>query len=158
MICRDHLDGINRSRLGKRESIGAATVERYFRHGLKRQASELHPPRCPRILGIDEHFFTRRKGFATTLCDLKNHTIYDVVLGRSEASLDAYLQGLEGKQDVLLVCIDLSVTYRAVIRKHFPNAASWPIGFTSSASSITTSSPVGERWIPSPAGTAVCSA
>jgi len=122
MICRDHLDGINRSRLGRREAIGAATVERYFRHGLKRQFSELRPPRCPRILGIDEHFFTRRKGFATTLCDLKNHTIYDVVLGRSEASLDAYFQALEGKDEVLVVCIDLSVTYRAVIRKHFPNA------------------------------------
>ena len=122
MICRDPLDGINRSRLEKRELIGSATVERYCRHGLKLQFSQLRPPRCPRILGIDEHFFTRRKGFATTLCDLKNHTIYDVVLGRSEASLDAYLQGLEGKEDVLVVCIDLSTTYRAVIRKHFPNA------------------------------------
>jgi hypothetical protein len=31
MIYGHHLDGINRSRLGKREGIGAATVERYFR-------------------------------------------------------------------------------------------------------------------------------
>lgn len=122
MLYRDHLDGINRSRLGRRESLGAATVERYFRRVLKRQFSALRPQRCPRILGIDEHFFTRRKGFATTLCDLKNHTIYDVVLGRSEASLDAYLQGLEGKEDVLVVCMDLSATYRAVVRKHFPKA------------------------------------
>ena len=122
MVCRDHLDGINRSRLGRRESLGAATVERYFRRVLKRQFTALRPPRCPRILGIDEHFFTRRKGFATTLCDLKNHTVYDVVLGRSEASLDAYLQGLEGKEDVLVVCMDLSATYRAVVKKHFPNA------------------------------------
>ena len=122
MIFRDHLDGVNRSRLGRRESIGAATVERYFRRGLKRQFTALRPPRCPRILGIDEHFFTRRKGFATTLCDLKHHTIYDVVLGRSEASLEAYLQGLEGKQDVRVVCMDLSVTYRAIVKKHFPNA------------------------------------
>ena len=41
------------------------------------------------MLGIDEHFFTRRKGFATTLCDLKTHSIYDVVLGRSDCYLDA---------------------------------------------------------------------
>jgi len=122
MIFRDHLDGINRSRLGRRESIGAATVERYFRRGLKRQFSALRPQRCPRILGIDEHFFTRRKGFATTICDLKNHTIYDVVLGRSEASLEGYLQGLEGKDEVRVVCMDLSVTYRAVVKKHFPQA------------------------------------
>jgi transposase len=122
MIFRDHLDGINRSRLGRRESLGAATVERYCQRVLKRQFTALQPQRCPRILGIDEHFFTRRKGFATTLCDLRNHTIYDVVLGRSEASLEAYFKALEGKQDVLVVCMDLSSTYRALARKYFPNA------------------------------------
>lgn len=77
-----HLDGINRSRLGRREGIGAATVERYFQKGLRRQFSEWHPPRCPTVLGIDEHFFTRRKGYATTFCDLRRHKVYDVVLGR----------------------------------------------------------------------------
>jgi transposase len=122
MIFRDHLDGVNRSRLGRRESLGGATIERYFRRALRRQFTELRPPRCPRILGIDEHFFTRRKGYATTLCDLKNHKIYDVVLGRSEAALDTYLQRLEGKEDVRVVCMDLSVTYRAVVKKYFPNA------------------------------------
>jgi len=121
-VYQQHLDGINRSRLGRREKIGAATVERYFRRGLQRQFKEWHPPRCPQILGIDEHFFTRRKGFATTLCDLKNHKIYDVVLGRSELSLEPYLQALEGKDAVRVVCMDLSVTYRAVVHKHFPKA------------------------------------
>ncbi len=29
-IFHQHLDGINRSRLGRREGVGAATVERYF--------------------------------------------------------------------------------------------------------------------------------
>jgi transposase len=121
-VFRQHLDGINRSRVGKREGIGAATVERYFRHGLQRRFAERHSLDCPSVLGIDEHFFTRRKGFATTLCDLKNHTVYDVVLGRSEASLEAYLQRLEGKLGVRVVCMDLSSTYRALARKHFPKA------------------------------------
>ena len=80
MIFRQHLDGINRSRLGRREGIGAATVERYFQRGLQRQFGEWHSGRCPQVLGIDEHFFTRRSGYATTLCDLRNHKIYDVVL------------------------------------------------------------------------------
>ncbi len=117
-----HLDGINRSRLGRREGIGAATVERYFRHGLQRQFAEWHPPRCPVVLGIDEHFFTRRRGYATTFCDLKNHKVYDVVLGRSEASLEAYLNRLEGKDAVRVVCMDLATVYRSLVRKHFPNA------------------------------------
>jgi transposase len=121
-VFRQHLDGINRSRLGQREGIGAATVERYFRHGLERQFREWHSPKCPPVLGIDEHFFTRRKGFATTLCDLKNHTIYDVVLGRSELSLEPYLAKLEGKDQVRVVCMDLSTTYRAVVKQAFPRA------------------------------------
>jgi len=121
-IFQQHLDGINRSRLGRREGIGAATVERYFQHGLQRQFKEWHPPQCPQLLGIDEHFFTRRKGYATTLCDLKNHKIYDVVLGRSEAALEAYFQRLEGKPEVQMVCMDLSSSYRALVRKHFPMA------------------------------------
>ena len=58
MIFRQHLDGINRSRLGRREGIGAATVERYFQRGLERQFGEWHSARCPQVLGIDEHFFT----------------------------------------------------------------------------------------------------
>ena len=121
-IFQQHLDGINRSRLGRRENIGAATVERYFQRGLQRQFRQWHPPRCPVVLGIDEHFFTRRKGYATTFCDLRNHKVYDVVLGRSEAALEAYLSRLEGKDEVQVVCMDLASVYRSLVRKHFPNA------------------------------------
>jgi hypothetical protein len=64
-------------------------VERYFRRGLQRQFKEWHPPRCPSVLGIDEQFFTRRKGYATTFYDLRHRKVYDVVLGRSEAALEA---------------------------------------------------------------------
>lgn len=122
MIFRDHLDGVNRSRLGRREGIGAATVERYFRRGLQRQFGEWHARRCPQVLGIDEHFFSRRSGYATTLCDLRKHKIYDVVLGRSEAALQAYFQRLEGKAEVRVVCMDLASNYRSLVRLHFPQA------------------------------------
>jgi transposase len=76
----------------------------------------------PQILGIDEHFFTRKKGFATTLSDLRKHKIYDVVLGRSEASLESYFQRLEGKAEVRVVCMDLATHYRSSVHKHFPQA------------------------------------
>ena len=74
------------------------------------------------MLGIDEHFFTRKTGYATTLCDLGNHKVYDVVLGRSEASLESYFLSLEGKDLVRVVCMDLASVYRALVRKHFPQA------------------------------------
>lgn len=122
MVYQQHLDGINRSCLGRRKGIGAATVQRYFLRHLQRRARQDHPAQCPQVLGIDEHFFTRKKGYATTFCDLKNHRIYDVTLGRSEAALDSYLVSLQGKEQVRVVCMDLAAVYRSIVRKHFPNA------------------------------------
>lgn len=121
-VCQKHFDGISRSRLGRRERISGATVERWFLEHLRRVAAERTSRACPRILGIDEHFFTRRQGFATTFCDLKHHKVYDVVLGRSELSLESYLAKLEDKDKVQVVCMDLAAVYRAIVRKHFPNA------------------------------------
>ena len=121
-VCQKHFDGIPRSRLGKREQISSATIERWFAWYLSLLASQRISRQCPQILGIDEHFFTRRHGYATTFCDLKNHKVHDVVLGRSEASLENYLTRLEGKHLVQMVCMDLATGYRALVRKHFPQA------------------------------------
>jgi transposase len=117
-----HWDGISRRRLGQREGIGSATVERWFQDFLKLRAAERQSAPCPQVLGIDEHFFSRRCGYATTLCDLKHHAVYDVVLGRSEASLQDYFRSLKGKELVRVVCMDLATHYRSLIRKHFPHA------------------------------------
>jgi transposase len=117
-VCQKHFDGISRSPLAKRECLSSATIERWFLWYLKLLRGERISRQCPQILGIDEHFFTRRHGYATTFCDLKNHK----VLGRSEASLESYLARLEGKHLVQVVCMDLAVGYRALVRKHFPQA------------------------------------
>jgi transposase len=121
-VCQKHYDGISRSRLAKRERISSATVERWFSNYLRRLEAERASPVCPQVLGIDEHFFTRRLGYATTFCDLKNHSVYDVVAGRSEKSLEGYLAKLEGKHLVKVVCMDLAAVYRVLVRKHFPQA------------------------------------
>ena len=121
-VCQKHFDGISRSRLAKRERISSATVERWFGCYLRQASVGRTSPLCPQILGIDEHFFSRRHGYATTFCDLKNHKVYDVVPGRSELSLEGYLNRLEGKHLVKVVCMDLATVYRAIVRKHFPQA------------------------------------
>lgn len=121
-IVTDHMDGICQSRLAKRAGIGSATVERWYHEHLGRKVAETKNTPCPQELGIDEHFFSRRDGYATTFCDLKHRKVYDVVLGRSEAALEGYLNALKGKEKVRLVCIDLSSSYRAIVRKHFPKA------------------------------------
>ena len=117
-----HYDGVNRSRLGKREGIGGATVERWFQDFLQRELAQRRGAACPRVLGIDEHFFSKKDGYATTFCDLRGHKIFDVVLGRSEAALEGYLAKLPGKDRVRIVCMDLASVYRALVRKHFPKA------------------------------------
>ncbi len=121
-VCWDHHNGICQSRLAERVRIGTATIERWYHRFLERRMAERKNDVCPRVLGIDEHFFTRKDGFATTFCDLQKHRVFDVVLGRSEAALDGYLSRLRGKERVRVVCMDLSSTYRAIVRKHFPRA------------------------------------
>ncbi|RMD65681.1 ISL3 family transposase [Candidatus Parcubacteria bacterium] len=117
-----HDGGVTQRKLSLTHQISSATVERWYRAHLGIKRSEMDRWRCPRILGIDEHFFTRKKGFATTFVDLKNRSVFDVKLGRSEASLRPYLKGLRGREHVQVMVMDLSDTYRNIARQYFPNA------------------------------------
>ena len=45
-----------------------------------------------------------------------------MALGRSQPSLESYLQALKGKDKVSVVCMDLSSTYRAIAKRWFANA------------------------------------
>ena len=117
-----HDGGVSQRKLSMTHQVSSATVERWYQHHIKRRISEMSGRSCPTVLGIDEHFFTRKKGFATTLVDLKNHKVFDVVLGRSEPSLRQYLSRLPGRDQVRVVVMDLSETYRQIARQYFPNA------------------------------------
>lgn len=100
--------------------IGQATVSRWVILHARLEVSERLSTPLPKVLGIDEHFFTRREGYATTLCDLTRRKVFDVVLGRSEASLEKYFVSLGNKRRTRIVVMDLSVTYKAIVKKHFP--------------------------------------
>jgi transposase len=117
-----HHDGISQKTLADRHGLGAATVSRWYVDLLDRKLRERQNDPCPRVLGIDEHFFSKKGGFATTLCDLGKRKIFDVTLGRSEKALEAYLNRLVGKDQVRVICMDLSPTYRSIAHKHFPKA------------------------------------
>ena len=117
-----HRDGICQTRLAERGRIGTATVERWFHDYLERKVAELSSAPCPRALGIDEHFFSRKDGYATTLCDLGAHRVYDVVLGHSQAALGGYFTRLKDPQRVKVVCMDLASSYRALVREYLPKA------------------------------------
>ncbi len=117
-----HHGGLTQKHLSTTHQVGTATVERWYQDFVAYRVKELAGRRCPIVLGIDEHFFTRKQGYATTLVDLRHHKVFDVVLGRDEATLGAYLARLPGRERVQVVVMDLSETYRRIVRKYFPNA------------------------------------
>jgi transposase len=121
-VFQQHHDGITQKTLADRMRLGQATIERWYHDYIKLEDAKINRSHCPKVLGIDEHFFTRKKGYATTFADLTKHRVFDVVLGRSEASLKAYLSKLPGRHNVRVVVMDLSETYRSIIKKYFPNA------------------------------------
>ncbi|MEK2645411.1 ISL3 family transposase [Bdellovibrio sp. BCCA] len=117
-----HHWGFSRAMTAKLLGISPATVERCYKHHLKMKDSHRKNGSCPKVLGIDEKHFTRSKGYMTTLADLKRHKVYDVTLGRSELSLNAYLRRLPDKKNCRVIVMDLSETYRSIAKKHFSHA------------------------------------
>lgn len=117
-----HQGGLTQVHLSKTHDISCSTVERWYQDFVAYRVKELSGRSCPTVLGIDEHFFTRKLGFATTFVDLRNHKVFDVVLGKYESDLKSYLESLPGRENVRVVVIDLSEHYRRIVKKYFPNA------------------------------------
>ena len=121
-VFQQHHEGITQRTLSLRLRIGVATIERWYQDFVKLEVTKFSSALCPKVMGIDEHFFTKKQGYATTICDLQKHRVYDVTLGRSEKALKPYLERLPGKDNVRVMLMDLSETYRSIARQHFPKA------------------------------------
>jgi len=117
-----HHNGWTQKSLSQHVGLGSATVERWYQSHFVMKNKEFNNAHCPRVIGIDEHFFTRKSGYATTVADLTRRKVFDVVLGRSEPSLRPFCRKLIGKDKVRVVVMDLSETYRSIAKKHFSNA------------------------------------
>lgn len=79
------------------------------------------------MIGIDEHAFGRKKGvgkreFVTMVVDHKNKKLHDVALGKSHAALYDQLKNIPGRENVKLVTLDLSDSYKSFVKSFFPNA------------------------------------
>jgi transposase len=121
-VFEDHNNGVPQSVLEKTLRLGHATIERWYHYFIERRWAERKNNPAPKVLGLDEHFFTKHQGYATTFANLSSHKVHDVVLGKSEFSLESYLKNMPGRLDTELVLMDLSSTYRALAKKYFPNA------------------------------------
>lgn len=105
-VFHHHTEGISQKSLAKDFKLGESTIERWYHECYRKLDKELQKKICPQVLGIDEHSFSRKQGYATTFCDLRKHKIFDVVKGKSASALKDYLKALEGKEKVKVICID----------------------------------------------------
>ena len=117
-----HNEGISQSSLSKSLHISSASIERWYQEIILWRNENFSEFVLPKYLGLDEHTFSKKMGYITTMCDLKNRRIYDLIPGRSEKALSPKLGQLKGKEKVQMVCMDLCDTYRAIAKIHFPNA------------------------------------
>lgn len=121
-VFHHHTQGASQKDLAHDLNVGKATIERWYHERYLHEFKRIKTTSLPRALGIDEHFFSKKEGYATTFCDLAKNKIFDIVKGRSEKDLESYLKNLPNKERVKVICIDLSSTYRHLIRKYFPHA------------------------------------
>lgn len=121
-VFHQHTRGASQQDLSRDFQMGKATIERWYHQRYLLEHQEIKNEPCPQVLGIDEHFFSKKQGYATTFCNLKKHKIFDIVKGRSAADLGSYLAKLPGKDRVKVVCMDLSSSYRQLVKRYFPNA------------------------------------
>lgn len=79
----------------------------------------------PEVIGIDEHFFRRKNRiteFVTMITDLKSKRVFEMVHGKDHQSLQSQLERIPGRENVKVVVIDMSSTYKSFVQKFFPNA------------------------------------
>lgn len=91
---------------------------------LSRKARERFHP-WPEVLGLDEHFFRRRFGyaeFASIFVDYKKRSVMELVHGRSVGELDAALRHIPGRENVRFVVTDMCQPFRAFVQQFFPHA------------------------------------
>jgi len=58
--------GVTQRKLARGHGIGTATIERWYQRQISLRYSETRTKNYPLVLGIDEHFISRKAGFAIT--------------------------------------------------------------------------------------------
>lgn len=125
VIAQDCENFTNLSLVKKRHGCSNGFIYQVHYDVLKTKLRERLQTPWPKILGIDEHFFTRRNGFtefATVFCDLKKHRLFEMCKGKDTKSLMEQMDQYPGRENVQIVVIDLSNGYRSIVQKMFPNA------------------------------------
>lgn len=119
------LDYSNLSRVRRKFFCSSALVYEVLYQQLDIKLRERKGAHWPSKLGIDEHFFSRRHGYAefvTVFADLRKGKLFEIAKGKDKKSLIEQLSEIPGREDVQEVVIDLSNGFLSFVRAFFPNA------------------------------------
>ncbi len=119
------VDFVNLKKVGYKNYCSAGFVYKVYYEQLEIKTRELKNKTWPTIMGIDEHFFTRRNGYpeyVTVFTNLSRRKLFDVAPTKSKKKLLEQLRDRPGRHQVKVVCIDLSSSYRSLVKELFPNA------------------------------------
>lgn len=120
--CKDYA---NLKKVSYRNYCSAGLVYKVYYEQLEIKNHELRQRTWPKVVGIDEHFFTRRKGFpeyVTVFTDLTKRKLFDVAMTKRKKVLLEQFRNSPGREQVEVVCMDLSSVYRSLVKELFPNA------------------------------------
>ena len=115
----------NLSKVRNDMNCSSGLVDEVYYEQIEVKLQERKGVHWPKRIGIDEHFFSRRKGyteFATVFTNLKRGKLFEVAQGKGKKQLVEQVKDIPGREAVELVAIDLSSGYRSLVRELFPNA------------------------------------
>ncbi|HPI39340.1 MAG TPA: ISL3 family transposase [Pseudobdellovibrionaceae bacterium] len=115
----------NLSRVRERHRCSNGFIYKIHYELLKTKLNELKGISWPTVLGIDEHFFSRRNGyteFTTVFTDLQKRRLFEMCLGKDKKSIIEQVKHIPGRDQVKVVVIDMSNGYRSLVKEFFPNA------------------------------------
>ena len=112
-------------RVKKDFGVSSGFIYKIYYEQLEIKLRESNNKVWPEVVGLDEHFFQRVKGvtdFVTMITDLKKRKIFELAHGKNVNSLQEQLSSIPGRENVKLVVMDMSSTYKSFAKKMFPNA------------------------------------
>lgn len=118
-------DAVNLSRLRRKEKISSNLLYTVFYEQAELKVRELKGRAWPKRIGIDEHFFSRSKGyteFATVFCNLGTGKLFELAYSKNKKKLIEQLEHVPGREEVEVVAIDLSSGYKSLVTTLFPKA------------------------------------
>lgn len=119
----ENLTDLSRVRKFFHVSTGLIYHVFYEQIGIKLRERSNQP--WPKVIGIDEHFFRRkerRTEFVTVITNLTKRRMFEVAHGKDSKSLYQQLKDIPGADNVEIVVMDMSDSYRALVKLLFPNA------------------------------------